>query len=135
MWLTVVPGIAAVGASCFGAARSCGQAPTPWLHQGFCTAPRRARRAAFMPRRTPLTSGLCAAAGIITIFERWCETGPVARKFQADFRRSGKSTEQQIRKDVAQAIVKVIGTVHLAIQVRHRCSSCEDPYAWCSAQS
>lgn len=57
------------------------------------------------------------AATIIRVFEHYCKTGFVAPTFTRWFSESKKSDPAQVKRDVAQAIVKVIGTVHLFIQV------------------
>ena len=57
------------------------------------------------------------AATIIRVFEHYCKTGFVAPTFTRWFSESKKSDPSQVKRDVAQAIVKVIGTVHVLIQV------------------
>ena len=56
-------------------------------------------------------------AGVISIFEHYCKAGIVARTFTRWFSESKKAEANRVKRDVAQAVVKVIGSVHLCVQV------------------
>jgi len=71
--------------------------------------------------------GIITVAGVITVFEHFCKTGSIARTFTNLFRTSKKTNDRQVPRDVAQAIVKVIGMIHLAIQIPLAWSVIADP--------